>query len=164
MKYFRLRFFGFKFRWIFQCLRVQSRLSIPRHDLFVCVVWLMHMCTWLIQMCDMTHSHVWHDSFIGVTSLIYLRDIRICGMTHAYMRHTHRHEHTKHANTHTYACTHTHRATLLRKRARVTLLERCHVDTRWTNRYDVQCTQEWVRHKSCRAALLWSIVDRALLN
>ena len=26
-----------------------------RHDSFTCVTWLIHMC-------DMTHSHVWHDS------------------------------------------------------------------------------------------------------
>jgi len=53
------------------------------------------MCaTWLIHMCDMTHSygyslryvgwlvHVWDmDSFICVTWLIY-----VCGMTHSYAR------------------------------------------------------------------------------
>jgi len=27
--------------------------------------------TWLIHMCDMTHSHVWHDSFTCVTWLIH---------------------------------------------------------------------------------------------
>jgi len=54
-----------------------------------CVTWLIHVCdmiyscvtwltrrrtgtydrhvpeTWLIQKCDMTHSHLWHDSFVG---------------------------------------------------------------------------------------------------
>jgi len=30
------------------------------HDSFICVTWLIHMC-------DMTHSYVWHDSFIRVT-------------------------------------------------------------------------------------------------
>jgi len=34
------------------------------HDSFICVTWLIHMC-------DMTHSYVWHDSFIGVTGLIH---------------------------------------------------------------------------------------------
>ena len=29
------------------------------HDSFICVTWLIHMC-------DMTHSYVWHDSFIYV--------------------------------------------------------------------------------------------------
>jgi len=29
------------------------------HDSFICVTWLIHMC-------DMTHSYVWHDSFICV--------------------------------------------------------------------------------------------------
>jgi len=32
------------------------------YDSFICVTWLIHMC-------DMTHSYVWHDSFI-------------CDMTH----------------------------------------------------------------------------------
>ena len=51
----------------------------------VCVSWLIHMCdmthscvTWLIHMCDMTHSYVWHDSFICVTWLIHM-----CDMTHS---------------------------------------------------------------------------------
>jgi len=35
--------------------------------------------TWLIHMCDMTHSYVWHDSFICVTWLIH-----VCDMTHIY--------------------------------------------------------------------------------
>ena len=33
--------------------------------------------TWLIHMCDMTHSYVWHDSFVCVTWLIHM-----CDMTH----------------------------------------------------------------------------------
>jgi len=32
------------------------------HDSFICVTWLIHLC-------DMTHSSVWHDSFICVTWL-----------------------------------------------------------------------------------------------
>jgi len=36
--------------------------------------------TWLIHMCDMTHSYVWHDSFICVTWLIHM-----CDMTHSYV-------------------------------------------------------------------------------
>jgi len=38
------------------------------HDSFICVTWLIHMC-------DMTHSYVWHDSFICVTW---------CHMMHSY--------------------------------------------------------------------------------
>jgi len=34
------------------------------HDSFICVTWLIHMC-------DMTHSYVWHDSFICVTWFIH---------------------------------------------------------------------------------------------
>jgi len=30
------------------------------HDSFICVTWLIHMC-------DVTHSYVWHDSFTYVT-------------------------------------------------------------------------------------------------
>ena len=33
--------------------------------------------TWLIHMCDMTHSYVWHDSFICVTWLIHMCDMAI---------------------------------------------------------------------------------------
>jgi len=45
------------------------------HDIFICVTWLIHMC-------DMTHSYVWHDSFTCVPCLIHM-----CDMTHSYMRH-----------------------------------------------------------------------------
>jgi len=41
--------------------------------------------TWLIHMCDMTHSYVWHDSFICVTWLIHMKwRVRVCG--HVRMR------------------------------------------------------------------------------
>jgi len=50
---------------------------------------------WLVHMCDMTHSYVWHDSFIRVTWLIVCHDsficvtwlIHVCGMTHSYVWH-----------------------------------------------------------------------------
>ena len=45
------------------------------HDSFICVTWLMHTC-------DMTHSYVWHDSFICVTWLMHT-----CDMTHSYVWH-----------------------------------------------------------------------------
>jgi len=38
------------------------------HDSFICVTWLIHMC-------DMTHSYVSHDSFIRVTCLIHMCDM-----------------------------------------------------------------------------------------
>ena len=64
-------------------------------DLFICVIWPIHMCdrthsyvwfdsficvTGLIQMCDRTHSDVWYDPFICVTGLI-----QMCDMTHSYV-------------------------------------------------------------------------------
>ena len=45
------------------------------HDSFICVTWLIHMC-------DKTRSYVWHDSFVCVTWLI-----RMCDMTHSYVWH-----------------------------------------------------------------------------
>jgi len=45
------------------------------HDSFMCVTWLIHMC-------DMTHPWVWRDWFICVTWFNHVRD-----MTHAYMWH-----------------------------------------------------------------------------
>jgi len=64
-------------------------------DLFRRVVWLVHMCdmtrsyvwhhssirvTWLISTCDMTRSYVWHDSFICVTWHIHM-----CDLTHSFV-------------------------------------------------------------------------------
>jgi len=40
------------------------------HDSFMCVTWLIHVC-------DMTHSCVWHDSRMCLISLIHM-----CDMTH----------------------------------------------------------------------------------
>ena len=45
------------------------------HDSFICVTWLIHMC-------DMTPSHVWHDSFLCMTWLLHM-----CDMTHQYVWH-----------------------------------------------------------------------------
>jgi len=45
------------------------------HDSFI-------FATWLIHMCDMTHSYVWHDSFICEIWLIHM-----CDMTHLYVWH-----------------------------------------------------------------------------
>ena len=50
----------------------------------------------VVYMCDMTHSCVWHDSFIRVTWLIHVWHdsficvtwlIHMCAMTHSYMSH-----------------------------------------------------------------------------
>jgi len=81
---------------------------------FICVTWLIHMCdmthsyVWHVihdnVIHDMTHSYVWHDSFICVTWLIHM-----CDMTHSYVWHvihgnvihdmTHCHEwHVTHIN------------------------------------------------------------------
>ena len=78
------------------------------HDSFRCVTWLVHMCdmthSWLVHMCDMTHSDVSHDSIACVTWLIQMCDmthsdvwhdsficvtwrIHPCDMTHIYVRH-----------------------------------------------------------------------------
>jgi len=83
--------------------------------LSVCVTGMIHMCslmhsydcllllhglapgmsvTWLINVCDMTHSCVWHDSFICVTGL--WRDScewvtwlgRMCNLMHSYVCYT----------------------------------------------------------------------------
>ena len=86
------------------------------HDLFVCVTWLIHIWgTWFMRdskskilircltdiytcdmtyscICDMTHSYIWHDSFIYVTWPVHMwhdlsiRDtwlIQICDMTYS---------------------------------------------------------------------------------
>jgi len=78
------------------------------HDSFICVTWLIHLCsntpsyalildnmsdmthssvrhdfiTRFIHMCGMTHSYVWHDSFICVTWLVHM-----CNMTHSHVWH-----------------------------------------------------------------------------
>ena len=44
-----------------------------QHNLFIYVTWLVHMC-------DVTHSYVWHDSCICVTRLIHM-----CDVTHSYV-------------------------------------------------------------------------------
>ena len=77
-----------------------------RHVPHICAKTLIHMCdwnwlcvwhdsfhvwhdslvsvTWLIHMCDMTHSYVWHDSFISATWLMHM-----CDMTRRYVYMSH---------------------------------------------------------------------------
>jgi len=97
--------------------RCDLTYSTVSHDLFMCVTWLIHVSdmnhpsvqyascicvtslicvTGLVRMCDMTHSYLWHgsficdmthsyswhDSFIRVTWLIHT-----CDMTHLYAWH-----------------------------------------------------------------------------
>ena len=51
-------------------------------DWFICVTWLIHMCTMTIHVCAMTHSYTWYDSFICVLWLVHM-----CDMTHSYVCH-----------------------------------------------------------------------------
>ena len=58
---------------------------------------IFHICTaWLMNMCDMTHSYEWHDSFICVTWLIHVWHnsvihvtwiIHTCDVIHSYEWH-----------------------------------------------------------------------------
>ena len=43
-----------------ECVVSDMTHSYVWHDSFICVIWLLHMC-------DMTHSYVWHDSSTCVT-------------------------------------------------------------------------------------------------
>jgi len=56
---------------------VHGLLHLPVYS-FECVITHSHM-TWLIRMCAMTHSYVRHQSFICVPWLIHM-----CDMTHAH--------------------------------------------------------------------------------
>jgi len=62
------------------------------HDSFICVTWLIHMC-------DMTHSYVWHDSFICVTWLIH--DYILCATSDTLS-----HQFETHCNTLQHSSTH----------------------------------------------------------
>jgi len=59
---------------------------------FICVTWVIHTC-------DMTHSHVWHDSFTCVTWLMHTCDTTdftfdITAMAHIWMSHMNESWHT----------------------------------------------------------------------
>ena len=50
-------------------------------DSFACVTWLIHVC-------DVTHSYVWRDSFVRVTWLIHMCDVThsyVCDVSHSYV-------------------------------------------------------------------------------
>jgi len=89
--------------WLFKMNLYRKEALIVR-ELGMSAIWLIHMCdmthsyvwhdaficvTWLIHMCDMTHSYVWHDAFICVTWLIHMCDMtfHLCDMTHSYVWH-----------------------------------------------------------------------------
>ena len=73
-------------RLIILWILVTKASAYASHDSFMSMRWSgMHMnescpASTFIHMCDMTHSYVWHDSFICVTWLIHM-----CGMTHSYV-------------------------------------------------------------------------------
>jgi len=87
----------------------------PSHvwnDSFICVTWLIHICDMTHSYVWLTHSYVWRDSFIRVTWLIHICDvasIHMCDSTYTSVRHlwsishirTHKHIHT-HTHTHIY--------------------------------------------------------------
>ena len=58
-----------------------TRLRVG-HNSFTCGTWLIHMCDMTHSYVDKPHSQVGHDSFICGTWLIHL-----CDMTHSYVRH-----------------------------------------------------------------------------
>ena len=58
------------------------------HDSFIRVTWLILCVTWLTHMSDMTHSCVWHDSLIRVNSFMCVTWlIHMCDMTHSSVWH-----------------------------------------------------------------------------
>jgi len=74
--------------WTKQELIVQLSASASRwlvwcwHDSFIWITWLIHLCdmthscvTLLDHMCAMTHSYVLHDSFICVTLPMHMCDV-----------------------------------------------------------------------------------------
>ena len=69
---YRVEHVLFNTHYFTSSLRIHGRI---RHDWFIFVTWLIHVC-------DMTHSCVWHDSFIYVTWRIY-----VCDVTHSRVWH-----------------------------------------------------------------------------
>jgi len=76
---------------------LEFRNCLVRHDPLICVTWVIPMCdvthsyvwhdsficmTWVSRMWDMTHSCAWHESFICVTWVIHT-----CDMSHSYVTH-----------------------------------------------------------------------------
>ena len=84
--------------YVLRCFAVSLACGAPLiRDSFVCVTWLMRVCdmthsfmghdsflcvTWLIHMCAVTHSCITRDSFLRVTSCIL-----VCDMICSYVWH-----------------------------------------------------------------------------
>jgi len=80
-------------------------ISCVRHDVFICGTWHItrsrvghhvSMCAaWIIHICDMTHSYVWHDSFIcrwderGDVSHTWMKSCPMCEWVMSHMRMSH---------------------------------------------------------------------------
>jgi len=61
------------------CVWETSHMLDSWYDSFMCAVWLIHMC-------DMTHSYVWHDSFIWDTTHVG-HDSSVRDLTYSYVSH-----------------------------------------------------------------------------
>jgi len=55
----------------------------------ICVIWLMHMCDLILQMFDVTYSHVWHDlcMYVKVAHSHVTRLFHMYDMTHSHLWH-----------------------------------------------------------------------------
>jgi len=60
---------------IHTCAMTHSWHSYSCHDSYMCVTWLIMCVTWLIYIRDMTHSYAWQEL------------IHMCDMTHTHVRH-----------------------------------------------------------------------------
>ena len=78
-----------------QALNKHSQAQVTSTSTRRCATWSFNCVIWLIHLCDMTHSYVWHDSFICVTCPIHAGGwficvtwrIHMCDMTHSYVWH-----------------------------------------------------------------------------
>jgi len=74
--------------YIYICIYIQVRRKLPgkvfARDMTHSNMWHVSFIyvTWLIHIRDITHSYIWHDSFTGITGLI-----RIYDMTHSNLCH-----------------------------------------------------------------------------
>jgi len=107
------------------------------HDSFICVTRPIHMC-------DMTHTYTWHAAFICVTCLV-----NMCDMPHSYACHTYE-RNVSHIWKRRVTHMNESRVTYLRHATRkkdVMLHKRCHVAHRKSSRH----AYEWVMsHMSMR--------------
>ena len=99
-------YFSYEHDWFQSCHTYRDRYEVSCIRLFrKCAS--MSVCeTWLIHMCDMTHSNVWHDSRLYICDMTYSNVrckwifrtctsmstcetwlIHMCNMTHSYVWH-----------------------------------------------------------------------------